>query len=92
MNWYYWKKIGINIPKFWKVIGKMLFYTVLVSVVWFVITHTFFAISNIWEFLAGAILYTITYLIVACRFIMNDYEKDFIKRPLLTIRNRIIRK
>lgn len=92
MNWYYWKKIGIDIPKFWKVIGKMLCYTIAISVFWFVITHTIFTISNIWRFLAGAVLYTITYLIVAYVFMMNDYEKDFVKKPLLTIRNGIIRK
>lgn len=91
MNWYYWKKIGIDIPKFWKVIGKMLCYTIAISVFWFVITHTIFTISNVWRFLAGAVLYTITYLIVAYGFMMNDYEKDFVKKPLLAIRNRLIR-
>jgi len=92
MNWYYWKKIGIDIPKFWKVIAKMFFYTIAVSAVWFVITHTIFVISNIWEFLVGAVLYSISYFIVAYRFMMNDYEKDFIRKPLSTIRNKFLKK
>lgn len=86
MNWYYWKKIGIDIPKFWNIILKMSFYPFILMLGGVVITY-YVEIRSFISFFSGAFIYTLVFFVIAYRFMMNDYEKSIIA-PLLKILKR----
>ena len=91
INIYYYKKVKINIPKFWIQIIKMS-----VPIIPLVIT-TFFALKYIqlsnWITLAVGIgIYGVIYFIIAYVFMMNSYEKELFFKPIYKILNRIKRK
>lgn len=81
INWYYHKKIGIDIPLFWKNIIKM-------SPIMFVVgTAAWFALDGLkvdnWlTFFLAAATYTVFYFLLAYRFMMNQYERDTIMVPV----------
>ena len=87
INWYYHKRIGIDIPLFWKQILRM-------SPVMFGMGCLFWVSMNViainsWDvFFAIAVLYSITYFALAYRFMMNEYEKSMLAAPV----KRILRK
>ena len=88
INWYYYKKIGIDIPLFWKNILHMCpVMLVMGTVGWFILDALH--ISNWLIFFALAAAYTLIYWISAYFFMMNDYERAFIKGPVLKIFTRM---
>ena len=81
LNWYYHRKIGIDIPLFWKTIAKMspvMF--ICGSAAWFVLNKT--GIRNWGEFFLYAVIYTAVFLVLAYLFMMNEYERDLICIPI----------
>lgn len=81
INWYYYKRIGIDIPLFWKNIFKMspvMF--VMGSVAWFVLDAMVVDTWLVFFSLAG--VYSILYAILAYCFMMNDYEKKLLTAPI----------
>lgn len=78
INWYYYKKIGIDIPLFWKNILLMCpVMLVMGTVGWFILGAL--NINNWPVFFALAAAYTLIYWVLAYFFMMNDYERAFIK-------------
>ena len=76
INWYYYKKI--NIPLFWKNILHMCpVMFVMGAAGWFVLDHL--RIDNWFVFFALAAVYTVIYWVLAYLFMMNNYEKAFIR-------------
>ncbi len=81
MNWYYKAKVGINIKEFWKNIIKM----VIPIVILFLIANfiiQFIDITKIFNMGIAIIIYTMIFGVVAWEFIMNQYEKNLIKKPI----------
>ncbi len=83
INWYYCKRIGLDIPLFWKNILKMCGVPLLCgAVAWGVID--FVGIANWIAFFIMAVVYTLIFALIAYLFMMNEYERDlfcgFIKR------------
>ena len=88
INWYYYKKIGIDIPLFWKNILHMCpVMLVMGTAGWFILDALL--ISNWLIFFALATAYTLIYWVLAYFFMMNDYERAFIKGPVLKIFTRM---
>ena len=88
INWYYYKKIGINIPLFWKNILHMCpVMLVMGATGWLVLNHL--RIDNWFVFFALAAVYTVIYWVLAYLFMMNDYEKSFVKAPVSRICTRL---
>ena len=77
MNWYYWKKIHLDIPRFWKnllpiiVIGGLLCCITLIISNWI----DFFEISC---FFVGVFVYVIAYCICLWKIVFNREEKALI--------------
>lgn len=78
MNWYYWKRIHLSIPYFWKnllplfvVPAALCACTLFLSAV-----IDFYCIPAL---LAGILVYTLFYAALSWLFIMNDYEKSLIR-------------
>ena len=84
MNWYYWKKIGINILLFWKNIIKMCPVMIgMGSVGWFVVEYFFTGSWSSFLLLAGC--YLIIYSGLAYFFMMNNYERNTFKGPVIKV-------
>lgn len=87
MNWYYWKKIGLEIPRFWKETGKMFIVPTIMCVITLLIKQ--FITLDTWMWLLLAIMiYTIVFAIANWFIVMNDYEKDIFIGPIRKIMNK----
>lgn len=93
INWYYYKKIGIDIPLFWKNIVKMCPVMVIMGTVAWLALDALTVDSWIKFFMAAA-AYSVLYFVLAYRFMMNQSERDIILTPLKKVwkKLRILRK
>ena len=90
MNWYYWKKIHLDIPRFWKSVAKIYIGPVLMCTITLIISK--FVNFYSWPvLLAGILIFTVIFVIYNWLFIMNDYEKDIFRQPIKMIINKIRR-
>lgn len=84
MNWYYARRIGIDILYFWKNILKMSPVMIIMGVfAWHILNRI--EIINWFIFFVAAILYTIIYFILAYVFMMNNYERNIVIGPIKRI-------
>ena len=81
MNIYYYKKVGINVIKFWKSIIKMSFPFIIPIIVIMFIMHCITLHGYIHVIIFGG-LYSILYFIICYLFTMNNYEKSFLENFL----------
>lgn len=79
LNIYYYKKVGINVIKFWKEILKMCFAYVLPIMLIVLLIH-FISIHGFLHVLVFGAIYTIIYCIVSYFVVMNSYEKNIINK------------
>lgn len=88
MNIYYYKVTGLDIPLFWKNIGKIAIVPGVMTCVGLFIVRTV-DINNWVVFLIGVIVYACTYVGLTYKLVLNNYEKDLIRKPILGIITRI---
>ena len=88
MNIYYYKKIHIDIPKFWKEILRMTIPMVVPIVGGVLLNKSIIANSYILLFLKIAI-YTLIYSLVVYKLSMNNYEKEIFIKPIRKILSKI---
>ena len=87
MNWYYWKKIEIDIPSYWKQSLKILIQMIPVGIV-------FWGIENriLLQGFSGLLIKIVIGIIISAPyiyiFIMNRYEKDLVLNSMVSIRSR----
>ncbi len=91
MNWYYWKKTGIDIPMFWKNIIKMSLAPVIMITAGIIICH-YVELESWILLLMGIAIYLICYIPIVWFTGMNKYEKNIIITPVKNVFNRIRRK
>ena len=81
INWYYHRKIGIDIPLFWKNILKMSSVMFLTgTIAWFVLDRL--PLDNWLTFFCAAAVYAAVYILMAYRFMMDPYERDIVMVPM----------
>lgn len=87
MNWYYYYKTGIDIPLFWKNIGKMAIVPLgmLICGLWM---QKYVALTSWAEFFLAVVAYSAVYLVLMYRFTFNTYEKELIHAPVQKIVHR----
>ena len=90
MNWYYRKKTGLDMIRFWKSVGKIYVLPTIMCCITIVISH-FINFYNIFALLVGIIIYTVLYVVLNWLFIMNDYEKNIFIQPLTKIFTKLKR-
>ncbi|MEK4708216.1 oligosaccharide flippase family protein [Bacillus sp. FSL R10-2780] len=84
MNIYYWKKVNIDIPRFWSNIMRMSS-TVVISVVFGAIMNHFF-LEYSWGLLIIKIsIFSVVYIYLLWLFGTNEYEKDLFMKPAKNI-------
>ena len=84
MNWYYHKRVGINIMYFWSQILRMfpsLFPPVVVGVIIAVRADLYSVIT----FLLYGSLYAAVFCLSMWFLGMNQYERDLVGRPILRL-------
>lgn len=84
INWYYYKKIGLNIPLFWKNILCMCPVMICMGCAWWLFLNVI-SVANWFVFFALAIIYSVMYFVLAYLFMMNDYEKGFLRSPVMKL-------
>lgn len=85
MNWYYHRRIGIDIICFWKEIGKMLPAMIASMALGFLI-QTFFPTEKILFLGLAIVCYVIIYFVLMWFFAMNKSEKQIVYNILSKIR------
>lgn len=88
INWYYYRKIGIDIPLFWKNILRMSPLMFAMGTAWWFLLDTL-TIDSWLSFFSLAIVYTCMYFPLAYLFMMNDYEKNLIRGPLMKVLQKL---
>ena len=75
MNWYYWKQIKLDIPRFWRSILQIIWIPVLMSTAVTLLSR-FIDFSKVVIFFIGVVVYTVVYLILCWKFSMTSSEKS----------------
>lgn len=91
LNWYYWKIIGLEIPRFWKQILKI-FIIPSIMTVFSCILLQFITLDRWITLIIGVVIYSIVFGLLNWFVVMNDYEKDIFKGPVLKFVNKFRRK
>ena len=79
MNWYYWKRAGLDIPRFWKEAARVMVPAVAsAAVVGFAYCLLPFKHGEIASFAAGCLVYGLLYAVLEWRFGMNEHEKGLV--------------
>lgn len=87
MNWYYDRKIKLNIKYFWLQIAKM-FPGIGLSALIGIGLHFLIPTENFWLFLCSGVLYTGVYCVLSWAMIMNRKEKEL----LISLLRKVVRK
>lgn len=91
MNWYYSKKTGLEIGRFWKELLKIYIAPVLMCVVTLFISR-YIDFYSIPVLLISIIIYTIVFVVINWCAVMNPYEKGLVKDPIIKAVNKLKRK
>lgn len=91
INWYYYKRIGLDIPLFWKNILQMSPVMLAMGATGWVILNAM-TVDGWFLFFALAAAYTVIYVGLAYRFMMNTYERNLLAAPLKKIWSRMCRR
>lgn len=91
MNWYYSKRTGLEIGRFWKELLKTFIIPVIMCVVTLLISR-FVDFYRIPFLLAGIVVYTLVFVLLNWFIVMNSYEKELITKPIAKIINKFRKK
>lgn len=91
MNFYYHKKLGLDMMYFWKEILKFI-PAVTISVVCGLLVKWFIGCSTLFLLGVNIVLYCAIYLLIQWFIGMNEYEKEIFGKPIRKIGVKICRK
>ena len=77
MNWYYWKKVGLDIPRFWKKLSPIFAVAAIMCAVTIVLSN-WIDFYNVGTLLAGILCYSLVYLLILWFFLLNKNEKRMV--------------
>lgn len=78
INIYYYKKVNLNIPKFWNSIIKMTI-SFIIPIILILLFKYFIVLHGYLSVIVYGILYTISYFLTSYFLVMNEYEKKILK-------------
>lgn len=90
MNWYYRKKIGLEIPRFWKNVGPLFIMPSILCIITLFV-QKFFAINSWMTLLISILVYTVIFFAFNWKVVMNNYEKDIFLNPIRKIARKFKR-
>lgn len=81
MNIYYYKNENLDVIEFWKQIGKLALYPLILAIVWYTIYHLIFSHNiSILNLIIQISIYVIIYIIGGWFLSLNDKERNMFKR------------
>jgi O-antigen/teichoic acid export membrane protein len=87
MNIFYYKNVGIDIPRFWSQIAKLLL-PICISFTSALILKNIFVIDNFITLAINGVIYVIVYVTSMWFLGMNNYEKKLISEPIIALMRR----
>lgn len=87
MNWYYHKRVGLNIIYYWKQIIKI-FPGLFIPITFLVVVTNSLDISILVNFFLVAVTYLIIFVVSIWCFGMNQFEKELFSKPINQIVGR----
>ncbi len=91
MNWYYHRRIGLNIPKFWRHIAH-LFPSMILPAVVSVLLAIFVHPTSYWGMILPGCCIVAVYGLSVWLFGLNRYERELVLGPLHRIFRRFVRR
>lgn len=91
MNWYYSKKIGLEIGRFWKNILPIFICPISLCVTTCIISN-FISFDKWIPLILGVLSFTVLYILISWKWVFSDYEKDIFRGPVLKIVRKFRRK
>lgn len=83
MNWYYSKKVGLNIKEYWEKCLPIIMWTICLTSVMFLIKQKFLGnIISFVGFMLQILVYIIIYYFCMHKFVMNAEEKKLVSQAL----------
>jgi O-antigen/teichoic acid export membrane protein len=89
MNVYYHKKQHLDIPKFWKEIGKMSVTPIVLGIATYILLR-YIQLDSIISLSLGIIGFSAIYLPTFWIISMNNYERDLLYQPLLKLKQKFL--
>lgn len=86
MNWFYHKKIGLDIPGYWKTMGGIVL-RMLPLIIPAVVINWLLPGGGWMLLIVRCVLFTVVYLPYAWFVILNDYEKNLVRGILRRLRS-----
>ena len=90
MNWYYNKRIGLDMFHFWKECGKVFLIPSLMCTATLILS-CWIDLYNLSVMVLGIVLYTVIYCALNWILMMNYYEKNLIREPLIRLTGKMKR-
>lgn len=87
INIYYYKKVGIDVIKFWKEIFKMTI-PFIIPIIIILIIMKFITLHGYKHLIVFGGIYTVLYCITVYYLVMNKYEKNIMNKVLKRLRKR----
>lgn len=81
MNWFYKVKSGLDIERFWVEVGKTYIIPIMICIL-FVVISNYINLYDLKLFFTGIAIYSCIYSLLLWKFVLNDYEKNLILKPL----------
>lgn len=78
MNWYYWKKVGLDIPRFWKKLSPIFLIGIVLCAITLLLSK-WINFYNWYSLLIGIVCYTVLYAVLLWLFALKKSEKNAIK-------------
>ena len=88
MNWYYQYKLGLDMLRFWKNVGRIVILPLIMSVAVLLLSKVV-DFYNLGMLIIGIVLYAIVYVIISWKCVMTDYERSLIQIPLSKVQNML---
>ena len=87
MNIYYYKIEKLDVIEFWKEIGSLAAYPLLLTFVWYVIYHLVFSSDTGWiNLIIQIFMYIIIFVLGGWFLSLNEKERDLLKRLLCVLK------
>lgn len=91
MNWYYYKVIKLNIPKFWRQVFPIFTLAIILAFFSFAILR-FVDLGSLMVLFLAILLFTVVYFTLCFIYIMNDEEKMILRTITKSLYFRILYK
>lgn len=81
MNWYYHKKTGLDMIRFWKEVGGIYIAPALLCVAAILLGRVI-DYNTVWIMLVSIVVYSVIFLVLNWFFVLNGEEKDFVRNVI----------